>query len=147
MDAKRHYFNLRLFRCKRLRVKSYNLVNCLYKAIALGVISCCALIGLSAAPVNSTEKVVIDTQAEIVDIKQQTEKVEINPQTDTIPEKLDEIIIIAFKDSLPLKLSQMVNISSSKQTELAPVKSLQDLPCYFSGVDVLQRGRTAYRQI
>jgi len=141
VDAKRHYFNLRLFRCKRLRVKSYNLVNCLYKAIALGVISCCALIGLSAAPVNSTEKVVIDTQAEIVDIKQQTEKVEINPQTDTIPEKLDEIIIIAFKDSLPLKLSaKMVNIILPKQIELAPVKSLQDLLCYFSGVDVLQRG-------
>ncbi len=123
MNAKRQNISLRLFRSERLRVKSYNLVNCLYKAIALGVISCCTLIDLRAAPVNSTEKIDIEVQ------------------TDTIPEKLDEIIITAFKDALPLKLSaKMVNIILAKQIEQAPVKSLQDLLSYFSGVDVLQRG-------
>jgi vitamin B12 transporter len=141
VNAKRQTCSLRLFRSERLRVKSYKLVNCLYKAIVLGVISCCILLSSYAAPVNPMEKVAIDTQAEIVDIEQQTQKVEIELQTDTIPEKLDEIVITAFKDALPLKLSaKMVNIILANQIEQAPVKSLQDLLSYFSGVDVIQRG-------
>ena len=90
------------------------------------------MIGLRAVPVNPTGK---------VDLEQQTEKVAINPQTDTIPEQLDEIIVTAYKASLPLKLSaKMVNIILPRQIERSPVKSIEDLLNYHSGVDVLQRG-------
>ena len=53
----------------------------------------------------------------------------------------DEIVITAYKASLPLKLSaKMVNIILPKQIERSPVKSIEDLLNYHSGVDVLQRG-------
>ena len=139
MNAIEQNISLKLFRVERLHRRSYKLVNCLYKAIVLGVISCCTMIGLRAMPVNPTGK---------VDLEQHTEKVAINPQTDTIPEQLDEIIVTAYKASLPLKLSaKMVNIILPKQIERSPVKSIEDLLNYHSGVDVLQRGsRMEYRQ-
>lgn len=114
----------------------------MYIVLAVGLLLLCILSNAYAAPIGQIEKVAIYKQAEIVDIEQQADKVEINPQTDTIREdKLDEIIVTAYKASLPLKLSaKMVNIILPKQIERSPVKSIEDLLNYHSGVDVLQRG-------
>lgn len=104
----------------------------IYTAIAVGALSLCTLFNAHAAPTIPAEKVTIE---------QQTANIEVKPQTDTIVEKLDEIVITAFKDGLPLKLSaKMVNIILPKQIERSPVKSIEDLLNYHSGVDVLQRG-------
>ncbi len=94
-----------------------------YTAIVVSALSLCTLLNAQAAPTLPAETVAIE------------------PQTDTIVEKLDEIVITAFKDGLPLKLSaKMVNIILPRQIERSPVKSIEDLLNYHSGVDVLQRG-------
>lgn len=94
-----------------------------YTAIVVSALSLCTLLNAQAAPTLPAEQVAIE------------------PQTDTILEQLDEIVITAFKDGLPLKLSaKMVNIILPKQIERSPVKSIEDLLNYHSGVDVLQRG-------
>ena len=115
---------LKVFRFKRFARKSYSVFNSIHKAVTIGVLSGCALASAHAASVNPVETIFNETKS------------------DTIPlTELDEVVVTASKVELPLNLAaKQVTVITSKEIERAPVRSIEDLLNYVSGVDIMQRG-------
>ncbi len=121
---KKCFNKVKAFRFKRFTRKSYSVFNSIHKSVTIGVLSGCALISAHAASVESVEQIFANTS------------------TDSIPPtELDEVVVTASKVSLPLNLAaKQVTVISRLEIERSPVRSIEDILNYVTGVDILQRG-------
>lgn len=112
------------FRFKRFARKTYSVFNSLNRVVTIGVLTGCTLSVAHASSVSSIEHIAIETSIDSIP-----------------PTELEEVIVTASKAELPLNLaSKQVTVITSKEIERAPVRSIEDLLTYVTGVDISQRG-------
>ena len=124
MNKRIQITNKKAFRFKRFARKTYSVFNSLHKSVTIGVLSGIALMSAHASAVKPLERESIDSQTDSISLTQ-----------------LDEVVVTASTVDLPMNLAtKLVTVITSAEIEQAPVRSIEELLNYVSGVDVLQRG-------